>query len=50
MIKPLKPDEYRNLLRRDFHAFVSRVFFQLNPQADYLANWHIEMMCAELHA
>ena len=50
MIKPLKPDEYRNLLRRDFHAFVSRVFFQLHPQADYLANWHIEMMCAELQA
>lgn len=46
----LKPDEYRHLLRRDFQAFVTRVFYQLHPQARYLPNWHIEMMCAELQA
>lgn len=46
----LKPDEYRHLLRRDFHAFVTRVFYQLHPQAPYLSNWHIDLMCAELQA
>lgn len=46
----LKPDEYRHLLRRDFHAFVSRVFLQQHPQGLYLPNWHIDAMCAELEA
>ena len=46
----LKPDEYRHLLRRDFQAFVSRVFYQQHPQAPYLPNWHIDVMCAELQA
>jgi predicted phage terminase large subunit-like protein len=46
----LRPEEYRTLLRKDLHAFLSRVFFQLHPQAVYLPNWHIDAMCAELEA
>jgi predicted phage terminase large subunit-like protein len=44
----LTPAEYRALLRQDFCAFVQRCFYELYPQAEFLWNWHIEVMAAKL--
>jgi predicted phage terminase large subunit-like protein len=46
----LTPTEYRILLRQDFCSFVQRCFYELNPQAKFLWNWHIEVMAAKLAA
>jgi len=40
--------EFQVLLRLDFAAFVERSFYQLNPQTDYLHNWHIEVIAEAL--
>jgi predicted phage terminase large subunit-like protein len=32
----------------DFYAFIERCFYQLNPQTDFLRNWHIELIAAKL--
>jgi predicted phage terminase large subunit-like protein len=42
--------EYRALLRQDFCSFVQRCFHELNPQAQFLWNWHIEVLAAKLEA
>ena len=42
--------EYRALLRTDLHTFIRRSFAQLNPQTEFLSNWHIEVMAAKLEA
>jgi hypothetical protein len=42
------PDQYRVILRNDFHTFVERSFVELNPQTDFAHNWHIEVMAQEL--
>jgi predicted phage terminase large subunit-like protein len=42
--------EYRILLQRDFCSFVQRCFYELNPQAKFLWNWHIEVMAVKLAA
>jgi len=44
----LTPAEYRLLLRRDFHTFAERCFKQLNPQTDFVSNWHTEVIAAKL--
>ena len=44
------PAEYNALLRQDFCAFAQRCFHELNPQAPFLWNWHIEVMAAKLAA
>lgn len=36
--------ELNVLLRLDFAAFVERSFYELNPQTEYLHNWHIEVI------
>ncbi len=46
----LTPAEYKAFLRQDFCAFVQRCFHELNPQAKFLMNWHIEVMAAKLEA
>ena len=46
----LSLDEYRALLRQDFCTFVQRCFRQLNPQTQFLMNWHIEVLAAKLEA
>jgi predicted phage terminase large subunit-like protein len=46
----LTPADYNALLRQDFCAFVQRCFYELNPQARFLWNWHIEVMAAKLAA
>jgi predicted phage terminase large subunit-like protein len=37
-------------LRLDFYAFIERCFLQLNPNTEFLPNWHIEVMAAKLEA
>jgi predicted phage terminase large subunit-like protein len=46
----LSKDEYHQLLRSDFNAFIERSFYELNPTTPFLPNWHIEKMAAELEA
>ena len=40
--------EFHVALRMDFAAFVERSFYELNPQTDYLHNWHIEVIAEAL--
>ncbi|MGH7103679.1 MAG: phage terminase large subunit [Acetobacteraceae bacterium] len=40
--------EYQALLHQDFCSFLERCFYELNPGARFLANWHIEVMAARL--
>lgn len=40
--------EYAAMLRRDFLAFIERVFYQLNPSKQFHLNWHIELMAEKL--
>ena len=44
----LTPNEYLTMLRNDFFTFVDGSFRQLNPGAEFLPNWHIELIAAEL--
>jgi hypothetical protein len=46
----LTPVDYNALQRQDFCAFGPRCFYELNPQARFLWNWHIEVMAAKLAA
>jgi len=46
----LTPSEYRALLRQDFYAFIERSFYELNPATEFMPNWHIEVIAAELEA
>ena len=39
---------FHALLRKDFKAFVCKVFAEVSPQSLYLDNWHIDVICAEL--
>jgi predicted phage terminase large subunit-like protein len=36
------------ILRTDFTAFVQKVFLEVSPNAQYLGNWHIDLICHEL--
>lgn len=42
------PAEFSALLRGDFCGFIERSFLELNPETEFLLNWHIEVMAAEL--
>jgi len=42
--------EYQALLRHDPCSFLQRCFHELNPDARFLTNWHIELMAAKLAA
>ena len=35
-------------MRRDFALFVERSFAELNPQTEYVHNWHIEVIADAL--
>jgi hypothetical protein len=41
-------NDYRRILRQDLSAFIERSFRELNPQTDFLSNWHIWVMAHEL--
>jgi predicted phage terminase large subunit-like protein len=40
--------ELRALLRADFGSFIERCFYQLNPSAKFLPNWHHEVIASKL--
>lgn len=46
----MKPSEYRAAMRQDFHAFIERTFYQVNPGALFKPNWHLELLAAKLDA
>jgi hypothetical protein len=39
---------YSDILRNDFCAFLHRAFLELNPQAKFEHNWHLEVLAAKL--
>lgn len=40
----------RAVLAKDFNSFIAKVFVTLNPGAEFLPNWHIELMAEYLEA
>src|SRR5581483_2730328 len=42
------PAEFRALLRADLYTFIERSFRELNPESEFLPNWHIELIAQEL--
>src|SRR4029077_20814563 len=46
----LSPRVYKEILRLDLGYFAERCFYELNPQAAFLPNWHIEVIAAKLAA
>src|SRR6266704_5295823 len=46
----LSPRELDVILRSDLGYFAQRCFCELNPQAAFLTNWHIEVIAAKLAA
>src|SRR6202795_132657 len=46
----LSPREYKQILCSDLGYFAERCFCELNPQAAFLPNWHIEAIAAKLAA
>jgi hypothetical protein len=49
-MKSLSLNEYYAVLRNDFFTFMERSFYQLNPDVEFLPNWHIELIASELEA
>ena len=50
MISELSRSEYEAILRSDLGYFAQRCFSELNPQAPFAMNWHIEVIAAKLAA
>src|SRR5438094_6151245 len=44
------PRELDVILRSDLGYFAERCFYDLNPQAAFLTNWHLEVVAAKLTA
>jgi predicted phage terminase large subunit-like protein len=44
----IKETELQAFLRNDFVAFVERSFYELNPNTEYLPNWHLEAIAEAL--
>jgi hypothetical protein len=42
--------QYNYILRNDFCSFIHRSFYELNPQAPFVMNWHIERLAEKLEA
>jgi hypothetical protein len=40
--------EYEALLRKDFYSFIERSLYEINPETQFLPNWHIEKIAQEL--
>src|SRR5262252_6699108 len=48
-MKPLSLSEYEAVLRSDLSFFAQRCFAELNPQAAFAMNWHIDVIAAKLN-
>src|SRR5438309_6338276 len=46
----LSPRVYKEILRLDLGYFAQHCFCELNPQAAFLPNWHLEVIAAKLTA
>src|SRR5229473_6524909 len=46
----LSPCDYEAILRSDLGYFAQLCFCELNPQAAFLPNWHLEVIAAKLAA
>jgi len=44
------PEEFKAILRQDLMTFTERCFRHLLPQAQYLHNWHLELIADRLEA
>ena len=44
----IKPHEMAALFRQDFSSFICRTFQELNPQTEYLHNWHVDLIAFKL--
>ena len=44
----INKQELQAFLRRDFTLFIERSFSELNPQTEYLHNWHLEVIADAL--
>ncbi|HEX3430722.1 MAG TPA: phage terminase large subunit [Rhizomicrobium sp.] len=44
----LDAQDYRLVLRNDFHSFLHRSFAELNPRTPFLDNWHLAVLAAKL--
>lgn len=40
--------EFAALMRTDFYSFIDRSFRELNPETEFVHNWHIEVIAQEL--
>ena len=49
-MKDLAISEYDAILRSDLSFFAQRCFAELNPQAVFAMNWHIDVIAAKLTA
>src|SRR5262245_1689745 len=49
-MQSLSRAEYNAVLRSDLSFFAQRCFAELNPQAAFAMNWHIEVIAARLTA
>src|SRR6516164_4688284 len=50
MIENFTRTLYEAVLRQDFATFVSRCFYDLNPQTELVTNWHLRVIAAKLAA
>jgi predicted phage terminase large subunit-like protein len=50
MIEDPTPAVYETLLRQDLTTFVTRCFYDLNPQTEFAMSWHVEVIAAKLTA
>lgn len=48
MIRSRDRNFLNTILRNDFKSFVQKVFNAVSPNAKYLDNWHIDVICNEL--
>jgi hypothetical protein len=46
MIENFNRTQYEAVLRQDFATFVSRCFYDLNPQTELVTNWHLRVIAA----
>ena len=43
-----KPHEMAGILRLDLNSFICRAFQELNPQTEYMHNWHVDLIASKL--
>jgi hypothetical protein len=48
VMSALSASEYNAILRSDFNFFAEHCFSELNPQAAFAPNWHLEIIAAKL--